>query len=196
MINKLKALWAKAEPIQSVIIFSAILLISNAVWKLSIYGDEEKLPVLLFNHWDISAPFEAMTLHIANVSRSLLEFFNYNIHWHCDNDICFSNHNRVTIVWGCTAIKQSFIFLCIMAFTPGPWKHKLWYIPLGLLIVYLFNIFRISAIAVSVENHRDWFDFLHGTVFKYLFYGMIFLIWVFWNEKFNKKIVVDQEKTE
>jgi hypothetical protein len=28
---------------------------------------------------------------------------------------------------------------------------------------------------------------LHEQVFKYLFYGVIFLVWVVWEEKFNLK---------
>ncbi len=193
--GKIKNLWQKLEALQSVIIFMAILFAANFVWKLSISGDESDEQVFLFNHWDISASFNFMTAHIAHMVRSVILFFNIPIHWHCDIDVCFSNHHRVIVVWGCTAIKQSFIFLCIMLFTPGPWKHKLWYIPFGLFLVYLFNIFRITMIAFSVENYREYFNILHEGVFKYLFYGFIFLIWVFWNEKFNEKSK-KKEKTD
>ncbi len=184
--EKIKSYWQKLEPLQSIIIFMLILFAANFVWKLSISGEETDDHVFLFNHWDISAPFNFMSAHIAQMSRSILLFFNVPIHSHCAIDVCFPNHNRIIVVWGCTAIKQSFIFLCIMLFTPGPWKHKLWYIPLGLFLVYLFNIFRITMIARSIENYRQYFDILHEGVFKYLFYGFIFLIWVFWNEKFNE----------
>jgi exosortase/archaeosortase family protein len=61
----------------------------------------------------------------------------------------------------------------------------LWYIPLGLVLVYLFNIFRISSIAAVIEQHPDWFKFTHEYFFKYLFYGLIFGMWVLWEEKIS-----------
>lgn len=187
MTEKIKELWQKAKPVQSVIIFMLALFASNILWKICIYGDDDDPQVLLFNHYDISAPFNFMVGHITHVSREALLWLGYQIHWHHWNDICFFNHNHITIVWGCTAIKQSFIFLCIMACTPGPWRHKLWYIPAGLFIAYLFNIIRITAIAMVVEYHPEYFHLLHEQIFKYLFYGVLFLIWMLWEEKFNKK---------
>jgi hypothetical protein len=34
-----------------------------------------------------------------------------------------------------------------------------------------------------IEFHPEWFDLLHEYIFKYLFYGMLFLLWVWWTEK-------------
>lgn len=188
MIEKIKELWLKAKPVHSVLIFMLVLFASNILWKLCISGDDDTdAQVLLFNHFDISAPFNFMVIHITNVARATLTFFGYHIHWHYLNDIYFLTENHITIVWGCTAIKQSFIFFCIMACTPGPWKQKLWYVPVGLFIAYLFNLIRIIAIAMVVEHHPEYFKFLHEQVFKYVFYGVIFLVWVVWEEKINLK---------
>jgi len=185
--EKIKALWQKAEPIQSILIFMLILFTSNILWKLSINGDEGNNQVLLFNTFDISDPFNFLVIHITDVVKTLLTFFGYHFHARYVNDIIFSNHYRVTIIWGCTAIKQSFIFLCIMCLTPGPWKHKLWYVPFGLIIVYAFNILRIFIIAMVSENHPEYFFILHRIILKYLFYCVIFLMWVIWEEKINQK---------
>ena len=67
----------------------------------------------------------------------------------------------------------------------GPWLRKLWFIPLGWLMVYLFNIMRIAIIALLIHHHPSWFDFLHTYLFKYLFYGMIFALWVVWTERLS-----------
>lgn len=187
MKKKVLFLWNKLEPIRSVLIFLAVLFSANLVWKLSVYGDDSDTQVLLFNAIDISGLFNFFVINTTNVVRDVVEFFGYNIHYRSFNDVRFYNDNYVSIVWGCTAIKQSFIFLCIMLFTPGPPKAKLWYIPLGLLLIYLFNIFRISFIAISVEQYPQYFKLLHEGLFKYLFYAFIFFIWVYWEEKFNKK---------
>lgn len=200
MKDKMKALWSKVEPIHSMIIFMVILFTSNFVWKMSISGDEGNTQVMLFNTFDISAPFNFMVQNIVDAVKALLTMFNFNFHHHSTNDICFHSHNRISIIWGCTAIKQSFIFLCIMSITSGPWKHKLWYLPLGLLIIYLFNILRIFVISMVVENHPEYFHILHEEILKYVFYGVIFLVWMIWEEKFNlkkkKKTSIETEKID
>jgi exosortase/archaeosortase family protein len=103
------------------------------------------------------------------------------------NIIRHANGNSVQIIWACTGIKQAYIFFCIIAFYRGPWLKKLWYIPLGLFVVYVFNIFRISFIVGVVGKHPDWFHFLHIYAFKYAFYLIIFLMWVLWEEKIAGK---------
>lgn len=63
------------------------------------------------------------------------------------------------------------------------WLHKLWYIPVGWVCCYAFNILRIFLICLLIENHPTWFHPLHDYFFKYLFYGMLFLMWVVFIEK-------------
>ncbi|MDR1679895.1 MAG: exosortase/archaeosortase family protein [Prevotellaceae bacterium] len=184
MVEELKKIWRSLEAVHGVIFFLIGLFAADLLWKLCIHGNENLPQVLLFGRYDIYAPFGAMVLHIAGVARDIVQFFGYETIARNANEICFANHHAVTVVWGCTAIKQSFIFLCIMLLSKGKWLHKTWYIPMGLLLIYSFNIIRIAAIAMIVANHPEQFVFWHEWVFKYAFYGMIFLIWLVWNEKF------------
>jgi exosortase/archaeosortase family protein len=117
----------------------------------------------------------------------MLTFVGVESFGHYANEITLQNHFTVLVVWGCTAIKQSFIFLCIMLITPGPEKHKFWYIPLGLILIYFINVFRIFAITLICKDYPQYFYFLHYYLFKYIFYVLIFFIWIFWEEKINMK---------
>lgn len=132
---------------------------------------------------DISAPFTSMALHVARVTTCILHFFGSGVILEPTNILRHSNGNSVLIIWACTGIKQAYICFCILVFSRGPWVKKLWYIPLSLFVVYFFNIFRISFIVACIENHPTWFHFLHLYAFKYVFYGIIFLMWVYWEEK-------------
>jgi exosortase/archaeosortase family protein len=71
----------------------------------------------------------------------------------------------------------------------GDWKKKLWFIPLGIALCYVINIVRITAITLIVREHQDLFHLFHDFIFKYLYYGIIFLMWVFWEEVLRKKNV-------
>ena len=94
----------------------------------------------------------------------------------------------IDIVWSCSGFKQAYIFFTVIAFYAGKHIHKLWYIPLGLVVVYVFNVFRIALITYLLRDNLGWFDVLHEGS-KYVFYAIIFLIWVIWAEKFNKSSI-------
>lgn len=87
----------------------------------------------------------------------------------------------------CTSLKQWLHWLFLMLLFPGPWKHKLWYIPLGLVIIEFINVIRVVGITLCMIPFPDYFDFFHDYFFKTLFYFMIFIMWIIWVEKFLHK---------
>ncbi len=169
-------------PYAGIIYFVVILLLSHFFWKIFVQGDESDSLVLFFG-LDISAPFVWMSKHIASLTASILNFFGQQVTLEPGNIIRHEEGSGVRIVWACTGLKQAYIFFCIIAFYRGPWQKKLWYIPLGLVVVYLFNLFRIVFITGYIKNNPEAFDFLHEHLFKYIFYAVIFLMWVIWEEK-------------
>lgn len=183
----------KLEPYKGIIYFVIILLVSNYFWKFTVKGDESDTLVTFFG-MNISAPFNFMVQHFADMIANILHFFGSDVIQR-KNLLYYENYNGIRIVWACTGIKQAYIFFCIIAFTRGPWKKKLWYIPAGILIVYLFNLFRMIVIVATAKNHFDWFHFLHEYLFKYMFYGIIFLMWVLWDEKIATKKKQTEEQT-
>lgn len=88
---------------------------------------------------------------------------------------------------GCTSLKQWMHWLFLMVLFPGPLKHKAWYIPAGILVIYLVSIVRISGLAVALTYQPLQFDFYHDYIFKTMFYVSIFTMWVIWVEVFKKK---------
>lgn len=170
---------------KGVLYFFVILLASHFFWKFTMIGDESD-DVVTFLGMDLSAAFNVMSAHVANVVYEVLYFLGYEVALLPENVIAYANGVAVRIVWACSGFKQAYIFTVIIAFYYGPWLRKLWYIPAGLVIVYLYNIFRIAAIIALIENNPANFEFLHEGFFKYLYYGVIFLMWVLWEEKIRK----------
>lgn len=179
----------KLKPYKGIILFASILIGSNFFWKYNVLGDESADVNSTVSFWglDISAPFVWMAHHVAIISENILHFFGSQATLEPNNFIRYPNGNSVQIIWACTGLKQAYIFFCIIAFYRGHWLKKTWYIPLGLITVYLFNIFRITFIVACIGSHPSWFEFLHSYFFKYTFYGVIFLMWVLWEEKIAKR---------
>ena len=175
---------------KDILIFVVTLLVANYAWKWTFVGDEEG-DVVTWLGMDVTAPFLFMAQHVTSVVYWLLSLVRETAYMTDDTIIRFSSTgNGTAIIWGCTGLKQSFIWLCLILTVrsiPGyekqTWLHKLWFIPFGWLCCYAFNILRIFLISLFIEYHREWFPILHDYIFKYLFYAMLFGLWVWFVEK-------------
>ena len=168
------------KPYEGVIRFAIVMVLANLFWKLTMKGDESDR-ILIFLGMNLTPIFAGMTHFVAEACYGIYRLFSDSVLL-MHNTLRFDNGNMVNVVWGCNGLKQMFIFTCILLFSRGPLKHKLWYIALGLLVVNILNIARVTFLAYLVEYHLSWFDLFHSYILKYLFYACIFLMWVFWEE--------------
>lgn len=102
-----------------------------------------------------------------------------------DRTFYFENNGFIAINQSCSGLKPILQFILLMLLFPGPWKHKSWFIPMGVVIVHLTNLFRISGLAVVTITRPEYWDFAHDNLFRPFFYVVIFLLWVWWAEKFR-----------
>ncbi len=179
------------EPYKGIIYFLILLFFFHFSWKIAIDGDMDSEYIYLFDKNITPDWFKGLTQFTTEAVYWFVRLFpntdDFNIN---------SNHTQlfftdggiiINIIWGCTGLKQLYIFVCLMIFYRGPFKHKLWYIPMGGLILGIYNIIRISGICWLTFGHRERFDSLHDGIFRYIYYGLIFLLWVIWEETFVKK---------
>ena len=105
-----------------------------------------------------------------------------------DHTIAFLNnegtYSFVTVAPECTSLKQWMHWLFLMLLFPGPWKHKAWYIPLGLVIIEFTNVVRIVGITLFLRPFPHDFALAHDGIFKVILYVVIFLMWMLWVERF------------
>ena len=161
---------------------------------------------------DVTALFDAYARHIASVVYAVVHYFRDSLYMVNEITMRFPEGGGTAIVWSCTPLKQMFIWVCLMLTTPTSFSaavfqcsgvsesperpvkrsfsaavlSKLWFIPLGLVFIHLINLARICAITAFMEFHPEWFELLHTYIFKYLFYGLMFLFWVLYVEKVRK----------
>ena len=169
----------------STIYFLVVLVLAHFFWKIFVKGDDSDT-VVTFLSFNISVPFNIAATNVANAVHWLLQFIGFDIQLFDNNVLRHNNLVGARIVWSCTGIKQAFIFCCIIVFYEGNTKRKLWFLPLSLLLIYLFNILRIAAIIALIKYYPNQFDLFHEYIFKYLFYILLFGMLVFWDERINK----------
>lgn len=76
------------------------------------------------------------------------------------------------------------LFIVYVVSYPGPVKHKLWFIPLGLFVIHFMNILRVMGLAIIVHINEAWLEFNHDYTFTLLVYAIVFGLWWIWTVKF------------
>ncbi|MFC1731193.1 archaeosortase/exosortase family protein [candidate division KSB1 bacterium] len=106
-----------------------------------------------------------------------------------DHTIYFNNNTFIGVNHGCSGVKLFLQWIVLMVIYPGPWKKKLWFIPLGMILIYLTNLFRMTGLSIILLKFQNqtWFNFSHDYIFRPLFYVVIFSLWVIWVEYIYRK---------
>lgn len=91
------------------------------------------------------------------------------------------------IVEGCNSISVLILFITfVIAFT-GNLKNTILFLLAGSILVYLANLIRIVILGIGLYSFPDQEYLLHQIVFPTIIYGMVFLLWMLWVQKFSKK---------
>ena len=67
----------------------------------------------------------------------------------------------------------------VLAF-PAPWRPRLWFIPLGVVVIYLLNVVRIAILALNHHYAHRSVDFNHHYTYTFIVYGCICAMWMWW----------------
>lgn len=171
----------KLEPMVDVALFILITLVVHFSYRA--WAAESYFPIKEF----ISSLHDHLSQRVFTESSWFIQtIFGMDITT-VDRTMYWPNNGYISINHGCSGLKQMIQFVLLMMIFPGPWKHKLWFIPLGVLIVHLTNLFRIIGLAVVLVNIPDYWKFSHDYLFRPFFYVIIFSLWVWWVEKLRNK---------
>jgi exosortase family protein XrtF len=109
----------------------------------------------------------------------------YDHHRKATSMLRYNDREILAVYEGCNGLNTMIIFVAfIIAF--GPINKKLWwFIPLGLLIIHLSNLLRITLLFFVAEYRPDFMYFIHKYVFTAILYLVIFLLWVWWVKRFT-----------
>ncbi|MFD2786194.1 exosortase X [Hymenobacter rubripertinctus] len=80
----------------------------------------------------------------------------------------------------CNGLVLYALFAGFVLAYPGSGRRRLWFIPLGLAVIYGINVLRIAALAI---NHTYWYhtvEFNHHYTFTFVAYGAILVLWHQW----------------
>ncbi|MDX2195774.1 MAG: archaeosortase/exosortase family protein [Cytophagales bacterium] len=126
---------------------------------------------------------------VAYSSYRLLNIFGYDS---CitNTSVCVRNVSTVTVGNGCNGLEIYAIFTGFIIVMHGRWKYKLLFIVVGLLSIFVLNVFRVTMLAIDRYNDLNIFRFNHKYTYVFVIYSFIFMLWIIWIKKYADKKAV------
>lgn len=100
----------------------------------------------------------------------------------------FKAKNAVLSVYeGCNGLNVMVIFVSFLIAYGRIGIKMLWFVPLGLLVIHLFNLLRIILLFHVTISMPDFLYFSHKYLFTAFIYIAVFGMWALWIFKVNEK---------
>lgn len=111
-----------------------------------------------------------------------------------ENRVGILGSSGVIVGAPCDGLVLFALFAAFIIAYPGPWKHKSWYLPVGVLGIHAINVARVAALAIIVDINPNWLSFNHDYTFTVLVYSFVFLLWYIWVQRFAHDHPADRQK--
>lgn len=89
------------------------------------------------------------------------------------------------IIEGCNAISVIILFISFVVAFTGKFKNTILFILFGTVLIHILNVTRIALLCVGLYHFPKLEHLLHGVVFPLVIYGIVFLLWIIWVNKYS-----------
>ncbi|MFN8287419.1 MAG: archaeosortase/exosortase family protein [Chitinophagales bacterium] len=152
------------------------MLLVYAGWRLFKYLGEAN-ENFLWGGW--SSFKDIMGASLSASTAFVLQLLGYNL-THYGRSVIVDGYPGIWIADLCLGIAPMVIFTGFVLVFGNNNRNKLWFIPLGLVLIYLTNVARFVALALVQIHHNDYFKVAHEKIYVTITYGLIFLLLMWW----------------
>ncbi|WP_348798332.1 exosortase family protein XrtF [Flavobacterium adhaerens] len=134
---------------------------------------------------------DPVTRVVAQNTETLISFFSSNVHTEVVFGepfvkMYFQDLYMFRIVEGCNAISVVILFISFVVAFSGSLKNTLLFILGGSLVIYILNVIRIALLLFLLYYFPEQNDLWHDIFFPLIIYGLVFILWIIWVNKFSK----------
>jgi len=91
------------------------------------------------------------------------------------------NEKKIIGVYeGCNSLNVMIVFVAFVAAFKGRPKQVAWFVPLGLVIIYLANLVRVGLLYFVAAYWSHYFYYFHKYLFTAIIYLIVFVLWLWW----------------
>ena len=126
---------------------------------------------------------------VARQSRSLIETVGLKAEIvphpnEASMKLIINNKFVARIIEGCNSISIIILFVSFIIAFSGKFKTTLFYLLFGCVMIYAVNLIRIVILTIGLYNYPWRREILHSVIFPLIIYGLVFLLWMFWVNRF------------
>lgn len=177
----MKELFKKYRPVfKFILTFLLVYTVSSAAYKM--YLD--------FSDGSTYYP-DYVTSLVAKQSRSLLQTLGYEAEItphprEASMKLIINKKFVARIIEGCNSISAIILFASFIIAFASKFKPTLFYMLFGIVMIYIVNLLRVVILSIGLYNYPWRREILHSVIFPLIIYGLVFLLWMFWVNRFAK----------
>jgi exosortase family protein XrtF len=171
-------MWSEFKPaIRFVLLFVGLYFAGNLIYGIYI-SVNPKVP-------------DAITEAVANQSAWVLsDLFGYDVSAvaNVNGPTVFlrtGEYNVLNVFEGCNGINVFIVFTAFIVAFDGDRRRQSWFIPVGVLILYLCNLARIVFLYWTAVHFHRYFYYVHKYIFTGVIYAVVFVLWSVWIYQLN-----------
>jgi exosortase family protein XrtF len=181
----LKKYWIQYKPFLVFLFkFLLVYLVLSLTYQyyLSLFSSDYKSP-------------DDFTVLVSNQSAKLLNILNFDAFLSFEFDEPFARMSIdgkyvARVVEGCNAMSVMILFVSFVIAFKGRFFKTLIFSSIGVLIIHLLNILRIALLVIGLRYYPEYKELMHDIIFPLFIYGVVFLLWVVWVNKFSDHATV------
>lgn len=131
-----------------------------------------------------------VTHQVAKQTNALVSFFGYDsqVVKHPDEPsmkMIINGKYLARVIEGCNALSVIILFVAFIVAFKGKLKTTFLFILFGVATIYIANIIRIALLSIGIFHYAEYTTLLHSVIFPSIIYGLVFLLWMLWVNKFS-----------
>jgi len=112
---------------------------------------------------------------------------------HVNQQAIYLNDKKVVAIEdACNGLELFILYAGFIICLPAFWLRKVAFISIGLVLIYLINIFRCTLITWVLLNHANLFGFVHHYLFTFIVYVFIIVLWLLFTRKLTPNYATEQ----
>lgn len=134
---------------------------------------------------------DSFTQLVANQTKEVMVLFG------CDASIApnikesavniyYNQKSMARIIEGCNGLSVIILFISFVIAFSGKIKPTILFVLGGSILIHVLNVSRIALLCVLMYYYPKQQHLLHGVLFPLFIYGVVFLLWIIWVNKFSK----------
>lgn len=101
-------------------------------------------------------------------------------------NLFYNKRSMARIIEGCNGLSIIILFISFVIAFSGKIKPTILFLLGGSLLIHILNVCRIALLCVLMYYYPKQQHLLHGVLFPLFIYGVVFLLWIVWVNKFSK----------